>query len=137
MLNRAWTIALNTPLAAAFIWAAGGDVCLIRGAPASANRDVGAIAVGIAGQAISFILLYLLINVADRYGGFLKNYLSSPSLRAIGLLLPLLLAVFSHDPIAYGLYNAGPNEKIESARRADRALDSCCSPTRFLRLGAR
>jgi len=72
-------------------------------------------------------LAYVSIN---RAGWFLsKMGMLAISTRARAALLVLAFAglLFAHDPIAYGVYNAGVNDKMETARRVNAALDRCCS----------
>jgi hypothetical protein len=118
---------LNMALACVLAWAVAGDYCLIKHAPQSFPVDAGAVAVGLAAQGPSGLLLLVLINAPSRYLSFLGAWVESTRLRAVLLVLPFALLLWSHDPIAYGMFTTGVDDKIESARRTESALQEGCS----------
>ena len=128
MLPSLIKIVLDSALLLGIAWLASCDYCLVRYAPASTTIDVGALVLGAATQLVGVFLAFVLINTASRYLGFLRSYTHDPTLRAICLLVPFAFMFFSRDLIAYALYNAGANNKIETARQSDAALTACCFP---------
>ena len=129
MLRSLTAIWLNAALVLIVGWVAGRDFCLLHNAPGVTTTALGPLLLGLGAQIIGVFLIWALID--GRTQRILRTYVASNVLKAALLFLPFALVFLSHDLVAYALYNAGANNKIESARRVDSALRTCCLPWRL------
>jgi len=126
------SVFLNGVLVALLAWAIARDYCLIHNAPQSDTVSYGVTFFGLVTQCIALGLFSVLVNAPNHYFDFLRTWTRSRTLRATLLALPLVMMVFADDMIAWGIYNAGALNKLETARRTD-AAKACCSVAELLR----
>jgi hypothetical protein len=121
-----WVFLITLLMAVAYV--ATVDSCLIGSAPQSYYRSYATLGLGLSVQAA--VLMTWAVGLigtnssAKGLGQLLAHHLG----KRLGIFLAaLVLLWFSIDIVAYSLYNSGVNNKIESSRRVDAALEVCHS----------
>lgn len=108
------------------------DHCLIAGSPESPFTSYSTVGLGLSIQGVSLAgLIVAFIGGGARLRS-LTGHLTRPMSKVLSLVGAVILLWFSTDIIAYGVYNAGVNNKLESSRRVDSAMSACCRPLQLL-----